>query len=379
MPGMSFDFILKPVGSQCNLDCVYCYYSHTGNSRITHLQWSVDLARKIMTDLAAFESSRGNDKVRVTWHGGEPLMLGLKWYRDVFEFQSTLDVDFANSFQTNGVLLTEEWVEFLKSYDATIGISLDGPAFIHDQQRVTKGKGGTFDRVMRGIDICRKIGAHYGILCVITKSSVNYASEILDFFYDNGIVGFDFLPAYSLSPQSDVLTGISVSPVQFAEFMRTAFDWYLSKDDPDIRIRSITTVIERLLGGRGGVCTIGGQCCGSFLTIEVTGDVAFCDDYNASIFPILGNINDSSMVDIVNSNVFAECRNKAVSRVTESAQCASCTVKEICVGGCPRHWHEDTNYFCEYYKIFYTYAYERLRAVLEPVLANGSETHTSCS
>ena len=365
-----FDFILKPVGGKCNIGCIYCYYLQQDISHQKNEKWSLDFGKKILTDLAAFEHSRGKKTLHVTWHGGEPLLAGLEWYEQIFSFQSTLPVEVKNSFQTNGTLLTKDWVKFLKSHNATIGISIDGPDFVHDKQRVTKNNKGTHNKVIKAIELCNEYDLHCGVLCVVTKHSIQNPIEILDFFVNNGIYGFDFLPAYSLSSITGNPLDISISPKEYAGFMKDVFNWYLTKDDPEIRIRSIVTVIERLLGGRGGVCTIGGKCCGSFLTIEVDGHIAFCDDYNAHLFPDLGNINNLSISDIIDSDNFIKSRQFALSRVQDSIKCANCPVREICGGGCPRNWNGDTNYFCDYYLDFYTYAYEKLRNTLNPILVS---------
>ena len=367
MVPLSFDFILKPVGSKCNLSCSYCYYLQNRNLELETLSsWSIDFAKKVIEDLANFEITRGNSKVYITWHGGEPFLAGLDWYKEIFDYQkNNFNIRFINSFQTNGTLITKDWASFLKANNSTIGISLDGPAFIHNRQRRTKKLDPSYDLVMRGMELCNDFDVHYGVLCVITKDNIKYANEIIEFFYENRIFGLDFLPAYCLETKDENgLSPISISPDEFTIFMKTIFDWYLQKDDPNLRIRSIVSIIERLLGGKGGVCTIGGSCCGSFVTIEGDGSVAFCDDYDADIFPILGNMHDSSIEDIVNSQKFNTCRQKALSRVGQSSECSTCYVKEICGGGCPRNWKGQSNFFCGYYKRFIPYVHEKVNLIL---------------
>lgn len=368
---MSFDFILKPVGDSCNFACTYCYYLQRDQAPNRHQRrWSFTFTKRVLSDIAEFEHSRGHNTASVTWHGGEPLLLGLDWYKRVFEFQSTLPTKFKNSFQTNGSLLSADWCNFLKENGIPIGISLDGPEHVHDFHRITRKGGGTFQRVLRAIDLCQTFEVNFGVLCVVTKQSVPYVDEILDFFLSHGILNFDFLPAYALSSRIGAYTDeINVPPDLFARFMKRVFDWYLQKDDPSIRIRTICSLIERLLGGEGLVCTMGGACCGSFLTIEVSGDVSFCDDYNAGVFPSLGNISAIQLQEIINSKEFAAARTRAMLRLQK---CVDCNVREICGGGCPRHWNEQGSYFCAYYKDLYSYAYERLHSILQSALEEES-------
>ena len=179
----SFDFILKPVGDACNFACDYCYYRQQESPPNRKLQkWSPEFVNKVLTDIAAFESSRGYKVASVTWHGGEPLLLGLEWYKRMIEFQSTLPVKFKNSFQTNGSLLSPKWCEFLKSNNITIGISLDGPEYVHNFHRITRREQGTFDRVIRAIEYCQTFGVDFGVLCVVTKA-VSYTHLTLPTIY----------------------------------------------------------------------------------------------------------------------------------------------------------------------------------------------------
>jgi len=154
--------------------------------------------------------------------------------------------------------------------------------------------------------------------------------------------------------------------------MKRAFDWYLDYDDPDIKIRTIVTVIERLLGGTGGVCTVSGKSCGRFLTIEGNGDVSFCDDYNADIFPILGNIKTITLEEIIAGDMFKQSRSIALGRTSDNPNCRNCDVSILCNGGCQRNWIGETNYFCNYYKDFYQYVYLRLRTELAENIVESS-------
>ncbi|PKO08115.1 MAG: hypothetical protein CVU40_17240 [Chloroflexi bacterium HGW-Chloroflexi-2] len=359
---MIFDFILKPVGSKCNLSCSYCYYLQNYDNKFNNSIWSINDARLIINKIADFEKSRNNKHARVTWHGGEPLLAGKNFYEQVSKFQKETGIEFSNSIQTNGTLIDNNWIEIFKSLKTSVGISIDGPAFINDKQRYTKDGKSVFDKVLRSINLCLDNDLRVGILCVITETSSQFSTELLNFFLDNNIKNFDFLPAYNCGENKNIF---SISPKNFAEFMKKILDWYLDYDDPEIKIRTIVSIIERFLGGTGGVCTISGKSCGSFLTVEGNGDISFCDDYNADILPNLGNIKTDNLTQIINSELFNQCRNIALSRVSNNVNCKKCDVNVICNGGCQRNWVGESNYFCEYYREFFTYVFKILESELE--------------
>jgi radical SAM protein with 4Fe4S-binding SPASM domain len=149
--------------------------------------------------------------------------------------------------------------------------------------------------------------------------------------------------------------------------MKAPFDWYMLKDDPEMRITAIDAALERLLGGEGSDCTVGGTRCGTFPVVKADGDIVFCDDYGTGVFPSPGNISSVSLTEAVHSDVFARCRRETAARVKKNRQCVDCTVREICGGGCPRDWQGEANRLCEYHKCFYGYVSERIRSLLADV------------
>jgi len=361
----SFDFILKPVGELCNFACTYCYYSPNERTHSKREMWSHEFAQKVLLSIATFEKQRGNTKASVTWHGGEALFLGLDWYQRIIAYQATLPVHFANTFQTNGSLLTRDWVKFLKENNMTVGISIDGPEKVHNIHRKQRNGKGTFQETFNAIRLCQDHDVNFGALCVITNENAIYVDEILNFFVDNRIFDFDFLPSFALQGViGEQATKININSATLTQFMKKVFDWYLRKNDPHIHIRAIASLVERIIGGTGGVCTIGGDVCGSYLTIEADGDIVFCDDYHANIFPNFGNVLYQTIGEVVNGKHFQSISDNALERLQN---CKNCSVFDICGGGCPRYWNNHQSYFCDHYREFYSYAQDALRNILQSV------------
>lgn len=357
--------MMKPVDETCNNACTYCYYAENRNGQaIKPKKMSLELAKKIIKDIAEYEIENKHSVAEIIWHGGEPLLIGIDFYEKVFAYQKTFPVSFKNAFQTNGELITQEWCDFFKRHDCNIGFSLDGPPEIHDQQRKKRDGSGTVSDVLRGIELCRSNGVCFGgILCVVTAISSRHPEEILEYFYSQGIKIFDFLAAHTIDHETITeVPSHSVSPEEFSDFMKKVFDWYLNKDDPEIDIRTVTNVMSQLLGKRPDVCSMQGNVCGTFLTFYSDGKVLFCDDYNCGNLDKVGDSKEENISQIVNGSRFKSMVDMSRRRLYK---CKGCEVINVCNGGCPRDWDEKKSYFCSYYKDFYYYCYEKLSKILQ--------------
>ena len=182
---VAFNIMLKPAGSLCNLDCHYCYYldkAEIYGGREPRM--SLDMLETVVS-----EYIRANDVPEVTfnWHGGEPLILGLDFYRKALEFeQQYADGKIIhNTLQTNGTLLTEEWAGFLARGGFLVGISLDGPAAVHDRYRKDKGGAPTFEKVMRGLRLLQRAGVEFNTMSTVNKASEGRGREVYRFFRDS--------------------------------------------------------------------------------------------------------------------------------------------------------------------------------------------------
>ncbi len=175
----------------CNIDCSYCYLSE--RDKPVHLPFSI--LKSIYT--ACFNNSHLGSPITFLWHAGEPLTLPVDYYRSAFELAGECN-DFPKRpydhyIQTNGMLLNDKWIELIKSYNVEIGVSIDGPSFIHDRVRRTRRGTGTHDEVMKGVKLLQSSGIKFNSIAVLTAESLNYPDEIFDFFYENEIhdIGFN--------------------------------------------------------------------------------------------------------------------------------------------------------------------------------------------
>ena len=190
----AFNIMIKPAGSLCNLDCHYCYYldkSDIYGGREPKM--SIDMLETLVREYIA-----ANDVPEVTfnWHGGEPLVLGLDFYRKAVEFEQKYAAGkiIHNTLQTNGTLITQEWASFFRQHDFLIGISIDGPQDIHDRFRKDKGGAPTFDKVMRGLSILYRTGVKYNTMSTINKASEGRGLEVYQFLKSLGTKYMQFMP-----------------------------------------------------------------------------------------------------------------------------------------------------------------------------------------
>lgn len=170
----------------CNINCDYCYLPDRGDKR----RMEFGVLRKIMDRV--FESGLVQHPFTILWHAGEPLAVPLKWYQEAFEIINEYPgakQNIQHSFQSNGTLLNDAWCEFILEHDVEIGLSIDGPDYIHDFHRKTRKGEGTHAKAMKGLETLRRNQVTFGVVSVVSNESLDHADEIYDFYRENGITG----------------------------------------------------------------------------------------------------------------------------------------------------------------------------------------------
>ena len=249
---LAFNLMIKPAGSRCNLDCHYCYYlDKAGIYGGREPSMSLDMLEACVREYVA-----ANEVPEVTfnWHGGEPLVMGLDFYRKAVEFERKYAGGkvIRNTIQTNGTLLTQEWAEFFRDNDFLVGISIDGPQDVHDRYRKDKGGAPTFDKVMRGIGLLYRNNVLYNTMSTVNKASEGRGLEVYSFLKSIGSRYMQFMPVvehvkypagkngrpmkwarpYIVSPAEEgaVIAQWSVGSLAFGRFMCEIFDYWVRND-----------------------------------------------------------------------------------------------------------------------------------------------------
>ena len=356
-----FQVFVKPVSNICNLDCRYCYYlkkEHLYPKGVSVLMPDDILEAYIAQHIAAAPGP----VINFSWHGGEPTLPGLDYFRKIVALQRKHrphDRRITNGMQTNGTLLDEDWCRFLSAEGFSVGISLDGPQDLHDRYRVTKSGNSTYAQVMRGYYLLRKHRVPHDILCVVNADNVQHPIRVYRFFKEIGARYLGFLPL--VEPLPEIEDGVSQRTVPaeaFGAFLCTIFDEWVPRDIGRIKVQIFEEAVRTAFGQDHSLC-IFRRTCGDVPVIEHNGDFYSCDHY-VNPEHRLGNIRETTLVELLESptqRAFGQVKLNRLPRL-----CLACEVRDMCNGGCPKNrilhtpdGESGLNYLCAGYKCFFTH------------------------
>ena len=363
--------MLKPAGAHCNLACKYCYYLEKNKLYPT-------AQRHLMSDemleqfTREYIEAQTMNQVLFTWHGGEPLLRSIDFYRKALSLQQKYAggrrID--NVIQTNGTLLTDEWCEFFAQNHWLVGISIDGPQPDHDHYRLTAAGKPSWKKVMQGIKLLKKHGVEWNAMAVVNAYNVNHPLEFYRFFKENGCQFLQFTPIVerltrhedgrtlaSLADKNEIsLSEASVAPEQWGYFLCAIFDEWVRKDVGKIFVEIFDCTLANWMGISPGICAYSKEC-GHAGVMEHNGDVYSCDHF---VFPEykLGNIRDHSLIDMLygeQQQEFSRLKHSSLPR-----QCKECDMEFACHGECPKnrfmkdkYGDSGLNYLCPGYYHYY--------------------------
>lgn len=363
--------MLKPAGAHCNLACKYCYYLEKNKLYPT-------AQRHLMSDemleqfTREYIEAQTMNQVLFTWHGGEPLLRSIDFYRKALSLQQKYAggrrID--NVIQTNGTLLTDEWCEFFAQNHWLVGISIDGPQPDHDHYRLTAAGKPSWKKVMQGIKLLKKHGVEWNAMAVVNAYNANHPLEFYRFFKENGCQFLQFTPIVerltrhedgrtlaSLADKDEIsLSEASVTPEQLGYFLSAIFDEWVRKDVGKIFVEIFDCTLANWMGISPGICAYSKEC-GHAGVMEHNGDVYSCDHF---VFPEykLGNIRDHSLIDMLygeQQQEFSRLKHSSLPR-----QCKECDMEFACHGECPKnrfmkdkYGDSGLNYLCLGYYHYY--------------------------
>ena len=359
MTDSAFQVFAKPVGAACNLGCSYCYYSEQpsgGKGNTMPLMPDDLLERYIIQHI----ESTAESTVFFSWHGGEPLLAGLDFYRKVIEIQKKHlppDRQLINGIQTNGTLIDEDWCRFLAGERFLVGISIDGPPQLHNIHRKTRAGDDSFERVIRGYRLLQEFGITTELLCVVGSHNSPYPHEVYSYLKSLGAKYITFLPLVSRTSASDCrVTVDSVEPGAWGDFLVTIFDEWIVQDVGNIFIQMFDEAIRTAFDQEHTLC-IFKQKCGRVPVIEHNGNFYSCDHYVSPEY-YQGNIREQHLGDMLNGRrqkAFGEAKLQSLP-----GYCRDCEVLHFCNGECPKNRFTQTpdgepglNYLCKGYASFF--------------------------
>ena len=346
-------FTIKPTSFTCNLNCDYCFYLPKGNSYLKKAKMQDDILEIFIKKYI----NASDDRVYFTWQGGEPLLMGLDFYKKVIALQDKYKGSkyIENAIQTNGTLLNDDFCKFIKDNNILIGISIDGPEAIHDVYRRTLNNKGSFKEVMAGLEKLQKHNIEFNTLTCINKANYDKGLLVYKFLKDIGSTYMQFSEVIETNPEMSDFNNpplvfnkkdFALDPKDYATFMSDIFTYWVKHDIGTIVVRQFENFISTVLGTGALSCVFENKCCDNFV-LEANGDIYECDQAVYDKYK-LGNIKDIDLSSIHSYNI-----NTVKEKLSDD--CLSCMYKKLCNGGCPKHRLIMQNgvsktYFCEGYK-----------------------------
>jgi len=299
--------------------------------------------------------------VSYVWQGGEPMLMGLDFYKRVVEIQDKYRKPgqaITNTVQTNGILINEEWADFFVQNQILVGISVDGPKELHDIHRFTRSQKSVFDRVMNACDIMKANNVDFNILTVVTSETVDYPEEIYDFLREQGFYYLQFIDC--IEKVDGEIAPFSLEPESYGTFLCRLFDAWFANGYPHVSIRLFDNMLQYRVGQIPECCMYKNDC-GAYFVIEHNGDVFTCDFFVTKEW-YLGNILENAIDELIEHPKRYEF---AGLRSLEHEKCASCKWLGFCQRGCiksrffPGDDYSALNYLCEAYTKFFEYTDDR--------------------
>jgi uncharacterized protein len=387
-----FHIMTKPMGAVCNLNCSYCFYLE--KERLYPEKQATRefrMTEEVLEDyIRQYIAQQASPEIHFAWQGGEPTLMGLDFFRRVVALQRQHSVGktIHNAMQTNGILLTDEWCAFLREHGFLVGLSIDGPAELHDGYRVDKAGRPTHAQVMAAWGRLKAHGVDVNTLTVVHRQNAAKPLEVYEFLKEHGAEVMQFIPLVEragqegaasgeredalvgppnpLKPRPDpaaLVTSWSVLPEDFGAFLCRIFDHWVRRDVGKVFVTMFDWQLAITMGMGSPICVFS-ETCGRALAMEHNGDVYACDHY---VYPEYrrGNIARETLAALVEGR--DQQRFGAAKRDTLPAYCCRCEVLQHCQGECPKHRFMTTpdgepglQYLCPSYKRFFNHVRPRL-------------------
>ncbi len=400
-----FQVLAKPAGALCNLECLYCYYLEKGsvykkennsgpavneltrkgpavneltrkgpaciNSESNPQQLPIKMNDRVLEMyIVRHISASAESLISFSWHGGEPTMAGIDFFRKVVELQKKhvpAGRKIVNGIQTNGTLFNDEWFRFLASEKFVVGLSIDGPEELHDLYRRNKSHDPTFHRVMKTLQSLKNYDITFEILCVVHSGNAGNPLGVYRFFRDMGARFMTFLPlVVQESEDRNSIRKCSVIPEDFGDFMISIFDEWVEKDIGKIKVQLFEEAARTAFNQDHTLC-IFKETCGGVPVVEHNGDFYSCDHFVDSDH-LVGNIMETGLDVLLDSEMQKDFGRAKLNTLPQ--YCMDCEVRSMCNGECPKNRFVKTpdgepglNYLCKGYRKFFNHCRPFVNAV----------------
>ena len=352
-----FSLLIKPASADCNMDCNYCFYlekSMLYPDKNIHRMSEATLEKLISSYMETSQECH-----TFGWQGGEPLVMGVEFFKNAARLQKKYGKTgslVANGLQSNGTLIDEDFAKHFSKYKFLLGVSLDGPQYIHDHYRKSSGGKETFEKVMRGLRVLRANNVEFNILVLVNDFNIDKAVEIYRFLVDNGFYFHQYIPCVEFDEKGN-LKPFYINGEQWGSFLIDLFNQWYPRDIHKVSIRLFDSILNHLVYQKANICHMGNNC-RQYLVVEYNGDVYPCDFFVTKDLK-LGNINDDSWEELICSDAYIEF-GKAKSNY--GPICSSCQYLDFCYGDCPKYRYSNMDgtkilsSLCSGWKLFFNHS-----------------------
>lgn len=327
-----FSLLIKPASADCNLRCRYCFYLDRRElyPETSHHRMSDETLDTLIRSYMATDQPQ----YIFAWQGGEPGLMGVDFYRRVVELQQRYgrgSVSVANALQTNALLLDDEFARHLAQYRFLVGVSLDGPAGIHDRYRCNAAGRGSHTDVLRGLSRLKRHRVPFNILTLVSDANVRRGREVYRYLSEEGFLFQQYIPCVEFD-ETGRLQPFSVSGEAWGDFLCEIYDEWSKGDTREVSIRFFDAILGLLVDGRSSLCHMS-QDCSKYFVVEYNGDVYPCDFFVERDLR-LGNIMERSWQELQQHPVY---RRFGSRKTTLHKICGACPYLMLCAGDCPKH------------------------------------------
>ena len=360
-----FSLLIKPASADCNLRCEYCFY-------IDHLEHAIDKPRMTLETLEAmirsYMKTDQNKQYAFGWQGGEPTLMGLEFFKRIVEFQlkyAPPGASISNGLQTNATMITDDLARFFGEYKFLLGVSLDGPEYIHDYYRRSIGGKPSHSLVLRGIEHLKKNQVEFNILTLVNDKVVKNAKEIYNYLRDNQFYFHQYIPCVEFEDDGR-LKPYSITGREWGTFLAELFNEWIKEDVKKVSIRLFDSIIEYLVYGRYNVCYMQDSCI-QYFVVEHDGGVYPCDFFVQDDL-LLGNIKNNTWEELLASDTY---KKFGEAKAKWNNECDLCPYLALCHGDCQKFRYgapkssKQLSVLCEGWKIFYTRTLSRFKSITD--------------
>jgi uncharacterized protein len=359
-----FSLLIKPASADCNLRCDYCFYIDHLSKLKKIPRMSYEVLEKM---IQSYMNSDQNQNFIFGWQGGEPTLMGLKFFQKAIDLQilyAPKDCVISNGLQTNGTMISDEIAKFFAEYKFLLGVSLDGPPYLHNGYRKTNKQKGTHNMVLEGINQLKKYNVEFNILTLVNNINVKEPIEVYNYLKGRALFYHQYIPCVEFDENNELLP-YCITAEEWGNFLCQIFDEWVKEDINKISIRLFDSIIEYLVCQRYNVCNMGTNCC-QYFVVEYDGSIYPCDFFVQENLK-LGNVMNDCWKDLINSPIYKSFGNK---KSQFNKECITCCYLEFCNGDCQKYRVSKSNprslsVLCKGWKRFYTHTLSRFQTIAQ--------------